>query len=74
MKRINRIIIIFTVVVIFLLKDFLAADSGTINSADNSAVIFKVMLIVLLTWVALSLYLFYLNRKVKGLEKKLNEK
>lgn len=41
---------------------------------DNESTLLKVMLIVLITWIALSAYIYFLNRKVKKMEKKLDEK
>ena len=46
-----------------------AQDNGGNTQNDNS--LYIVMAITLLTWIALSLYIFILNKKVKSLEKKL---
>lgn len=67
-------IFIFTVFIMLLSANFLTADDSVINSGEDNIVIFKVMLIVLMIWIALSIYIFYLNKKVKRLEKKLDEK
>jgi CcmD family protein len=74
MKRINYMIFTFTVFIMLFSVNILTADDSAIQSSENNAVIFKVMLIVLTIWIALSIYIFYLYRKVKRLEKKLDEK
>ena len=38
----------------------------------NDTVIFKVMIISMIIWIGLSVYIYYLNRKIKKLEKKLD--
>lgn len=44
---------------------------GNISNPQKDKTIYIVMLIVLLTWFALSCYIYVLNKKIKSLEKKL---
>lgn len=50
------------------------AEKNKNDLIDNDKILLRVMLITLITWIALSIYIYVLSRKVKNLEKKLDEK
>jgi len=51
-----------------------SAEKNKKDLIDNDKILLRVMLITLITWFALSIYIYVLSRKVKNLEKKLDEK
>lgn len=49
------------------------AEKNKKDTVDNDKILSRVMLITLITWIALSIYIYVLSRKIKKLEKKLDE-
>ncbi|MBN2040562.1 MAG: CcmD family protein [Spirochaetes bacterium] len=63
---------ILTILLSFLFSTFIYAQENiSVSQSDNR--IYVVMLIALLTWIAVSVYIYSLNRKVKSLEKTLRD-
>ncbi len=72
MNKIKNIII-YIIILMFVSGNFLIADESTVNSGASN-INYKVMFITLIIWIALSIYIYHLHKKVKNLEKKINEK
>jgi CcmD family protein len=61
-------------IILFLIFNYLSASENNINTDKDISALVLAAVISLLIWLAVAFYIFYLNKKVKSLEKKIDEK